>query len=176
MTKAQMIERYGIEWYEEYKARKNAECKERYNNNKNNQEFMEHRRITSNKRQKERYHTDPEYRNHVIESSSKFGANKRLNDQSYLEYHNDYYKEYRISDINSNGKPKDNIRKQSRYILFDKRHHTKLKDYQIHHCFGYDDPSKFIYIPKSLHAKIHQFLRDNNINADSNHYIYILVT
>ena len=49
----------------------------------------------------------------------------------------------------------------------------EIKDYEIHHCFGYDDPSKFIYISKSLHIKIHQYLRDNNIDADSNHYDYI---
>lgn len=75
--------------------------------------------------------------------------------------------------MNSSGTTKSSIRGQSRRILFDQRKHTKLKDYQIHHCFGYDDSSKFIYIPKSLHIKIHQYLRDNNIDADSNHYDYI---
>lgn len=85
----------------------------------------------------------------------------------------EYTKEYQLNDLNSNGKTKNNIRSQSYLILFKQRKHTKLKDYQIHHCFGYNDPSKFIYIPKSLHIKIHQYLRDNNIDADSNHYDYI---
>jgi hypothetical protein len=90
--------------------------------------------------------------------------------------YNDYVKfnrDYQHKDLNSNGKTKNNIRRQSRHILYDKRHHTKLKDYEIHHAFGYDDPSKFIYIPKSLHSKIHQYLRDNDIDADSNHYEHI---
>ena len=89
------------------------------------------------------------------------------------KYQNEYHSEYRLTDLNSNGKIKNNIRKMSNHILFDERHHTKLKGYEIHHCFGYEDPSKFIYIPKSLHTKIHKYLRDNNINANSNHYKYI---
>lgn len=89
------------------------------------------------------------------------------------KYQNEYHSEYRLTDLNSNGKIKNNIRKMSNHILFNERHHTKLKGYEIHHCFGYEDPSKFIYIPKSLHTKIHKYLRDNNINANSNHYKYI---
>lgn len=85
----------------------------------------------------------------------------------------EYQKEYQINDLNSKGKTKLYIRKRSRIILFKRRKHIKLKDYEIHHAFGYDDPSKFIYIPKSLHIKIHQYLRDNNIDADTNHYEYI---
>ena len=80
---------------------------------------------------------------------------------------------YMKNDLNSNGKTKNNIRMQSNYILFEKRHHSRLNGYEIHHCFGYDDPNKFIYVPKLLHSKIHQFLRDNEIDADSNHYDYI---
>ena len=89
------------------------------------------------------------------------------------EHRKEYMKEYKTKDLNSNSQTKHYIRTQSNRILFKQRKHTKLKDYQIHHAFGYDDPSKFIYIPKSLHIKIHQYLRDNNIDADSNHYKYI---
>ena len=84
-----------------------------------------------------------------------------------------YQKEYAHKDLNSDGKTKHSIRLYSRRILFKQRKHTKLKDYHIHHCFGYDDPSKFVYIPKSLHCKIHRYLRANNIDADSNHYDFI---
>ena len=49
----------------------------------------------------------------------------------------------------------------------------KISSYEIHHCFGYDDPSKFIYCSKELHLKIHQFLRDNNIDADTDHWMAI---
>lgn len=78
---------------------------------------------------------------------------------------------YKAEDLNSNGVTKSHIRRSSRYIL--ERCHSKLKGYEIHHCFGYDVPEKFIYIPKSLHIQIHQFLRDNNISADEDHWMAI---
>ena len=127
MTKAELIERHGIEWYEQYKSRMNDQTKERY-------------------------HNDLEYREY------------------HREYYKEYMKEYHKNDLNSNGKTKDSIRCQSKRVLFNKRKHTKLKGYEIHHCFGYDDLNKFIYVPKLLHNKIHRFLRDNNIDADSNHF------
>ena len=121
-----MIERYGIDWYEELLQRK-----------------------------KERWMNDPYFR----------GRRK--------DYCKEYSKDYQKNDLNSNGKTKNYIRMHSNRILFKQRKHIKLKDYQIHHAFGYDDPFKFIYIPKSLHNKIHQYLRDNNIDANSNHYDFI---
>lgn len=144
MTKAEMIARYGIEYYNNWR-----------------------------ERQKERYATDPEFREKLIERNMEYQKERYATDPGFREYCNEHMKEYHRNDLNSNGKTKSNIRGQSRYILFDKRHHTKLKDYEIHHCFGYEDPSKFIYIPKSLHGKIHQYLRDNNIDANSSHYDYI---
>ena len=80
-------------------------------------------------------------------------------------------KAYMKADVNSFGESKNNIRGKSKYIL--KKMKLKIPGYEIHHCFGYDDPTKFIYISKSLHLKIHQFLRDNNIAADSDHWMQI---
>lgn len=125
MTKAEYIERYGIEWYERRMEQHKLRCRE--------------------------YRKKPEIK----------------------KYKKDYVKEYRLNDLNSEGLRKDNIRQQSQRILFNQRHHTKFKCYEIHHCFGYNDPTKFIYIPKSLHYKIHKYLRDNNIDADTDHYKYI---
>ena len=79
--------------------------------------------------------------------------------------------EYKRIDLNSLGETKNNIRIKSYRIL--KKMNLKINNYEIHHCFGYADPSKFIYISKSLHLKIHQFLRDNNIDVDSNHWLRI---
>ena len=79
--------------------------------------------------------------------------------------------EYKRIDLNSLGETKNNIRIKSYRIL--KKMNLKINNYEIHHCFGYEDPSKFIYISKSLHLKIHQFLRDNNIEVDSNHWLRI---
>lgn len=166
MTKAEIIERYGIEYYNNCRERQ----KERY---ATNQEFREYLKKYVKIYNKERYATDPEFREQLIERSKEYWKERYATDPEFREHFNVHMKEYHRNDLNSKGKTKSNIRKQSSYILFDKRHHTKIKDYEIHHCFGYDDPSRFIYIPKSLHGKIHRYLRINNIDADSNHYDYI---
>ena len=80
-------------------------------------------------------------------------------------------RKYQSEDINRNGLTKNSIRIRSGRIL--EKCHAKLPGYQIHHCFGYEAPEKFIYIPKSLHLRIHQFLRDNNISADEDHWMKI---
>jgi len=84
------------------------------------------------------------------------------------EYQKEYQKEYRKVDINSF---KNNIRNKSNRVL--KQMNLHIDGYEVHHCFGYEDPNKFIYISKSLHLKIHKLLRENNIPADSNHWLAI---
>ena len=91
--------------------------------------------------------------------------------QAHKEHIKAYDKAYKKADVNSLGQTKDYIRKKSWYIL--KQINLKIPGYEIHHCFGYEDPSKFIYISKSLHLKIHQFLRDNHIDADNDHWMKI---
>ena len=88
--------------------------------------------------------------------------------EQYKVYQKAYQKSYQKSDVNSLGQTKTSTRKKSWYIL--KQMNLHIPGYQTHHCFGYEDPTKFIYISKELHLKIHQFLRDNNIDADSDHY------
>ena len=87
------------------------------------------------------------------------------------EKRNEYMKEYTKADVNSFGETKKIIRQKSWCIL--KQMNLHIEGYEIHHCFTYDDPAKFIYISRSLHLKIHQFLRDNNIDADSDHWMQI---
>ena len=91
--------------------------------------------------------------------------------QAHKEENNAYTTAYNQSDLNSLGQTKNSIRIKSRRIL--KQMNLKIPHYEIHHCFGYEDASKFIYISRSLHRKIHQYLRDNNISADSNHWMQI---
>ena len=91
--------------------------------------------------------------------------------QAHKEQANAYIKAYMKNDLNAKDETKSNIRYKSQSIL--KKSGIKIPGYEIHHCFGYEDPSKFIYISKSLHLKIHQFLRDNNIDADSDHWMQI---
>ena len=95
-------------------------------------------------------------------------AYKNDYNQAHKEEQKVYDKIYKKSDVNSLGQTKSSIRNKSRLYL--KKSGIKIPSYQIHHCFTYDDPTKFIYCSKELHLKIHQFLRDNNIDADSNHY------
>lgn len=140
MTKVEMIERYGIERYNEHM----LHMKERY---RNDSVYRDHKKAHMR-----------EYANELYKNSSE---------------HREYVEEYKMKDLNSNGIPKSDIRVQSDHILFRQRKHAKLKGYEIHHCFGYDDPSKFIYIPKTLHSAIHKFLREHSIDASSNHYKYI---
>ena len=90
--------------------------------------------------------------------------------KTWRQAHREELKAYNKSDTNSLGHTKYSIRAKSNYYLFNVLKHTKLKGYEIHHCFGYDDYRNFIYIPKSLHLQIHQFLRDNDIDADTDHY------
>ena len=88
--------------------------------------------------------------------------------KEHREEHNERKRQYRNEDINDTGVTKHHIRCRSRLILYNS--HAKLTGYEIHHCFGYEDPNKFIYIPKTLYTQIHQLLRDNNLHADSDHW------
>ena len=91
--------------------------------------------------------------------------------KAWREANREQVKAYQNSDVNSLGQTKNSIRMKSQYIL--KRMNLKIPGYEIHHCFGYEDASKFIYISKELHLKIHQFLRDNNIDASTDHWMAI---
>ena len=91
--------------------------------------------------------------------------------KAWREANKEHTKDYQKSDVNSLGQTKKSIRQKSRSIL--KRMNMHITGYQIHHCFGYDDPSKFIYISKSLHLKIHSYLREHNIDAETDHWMAI---
>lgn len=91
--------------------------------------------------------------------------------QAHKEERNAYMKAYYKSELNSLSQTKHSIRLKSQRIL--KKMNLNIPGYEIHHCFGYEDPSKFIYCSKELHLKIHQFLRDNNIDAGSDHWMTI---
>jgi hypothetical protein len=86
----------------------------------------------------------------------------------HREEYNSRMRKYNSENLNKNGVTKSHIRVMSRKIL--EKCHAKLHGYQIHHCFGYEDPNKFLYIPKSLHLQIHQLLREKKIQSDSNHW------
>ena len=91
--------------------------------------------------------------------------------KAYYQTNKEKVKAYMQSDVNSLGQTKHSIRQKSQRIL--KKMHLHIPRYEIHHAFGYEDASKFIYISKSLHSKIHKYLREHNIDADSDHWLQI---
>lgn len=95
-------------------------------------------------------------------------AYREAHREEIKEYNKEYFKSYRKSDVNSFGQTKDNIRAKSNKYL--KKYGIKIPGYEIHHCCSYTEPYKFIYCSKEMHLKIHQYLRDNDIQADSNHF------
>lgn len=89
----------------------------------------------------------------------------------YKEYNKAYHKDYHKADVNALGQTKGSIRMKSNHYL--KKYGTKIEGYQIHHCCTYNEPYKFIYCTKEMHRLIHSYLRQHNIDADSDHYKYI---
>ena len=88
--------------------------------------------------------------------------------KAWCEANKEHVKAYNRSDINSLGQTKESIRRKSRYYL--NKYGTKIPGYQIHHCCTYIEPYKFIYCSKEMHLLIHAYLKQHNIDADSDHY------
>lgn len=88
--------------------------------------------------------------------------------QEHKEHINAYMRSYRKVDLNSMGLPKGNIRMISNIYL--SKYGLKIPGYEIHHCCTYTEPYKFIYCSKDLHHRIHSYLREHNIDADTDHY------
>lgn len=102
------------------------------------------------------------------EKRKAYYQNNKDKSKIFYQINKDKIKAYTKTDVNSLGQTKQCIRVKSQ--SYHSKYGQKLPNYQIHHCFTYDDPTKFIYCSKETHLKIHQFLRDNNIDADSNHF------
>ena len=101
-------------------------------------------------------------------NKDKCKARREANIEHYRAYQKAYHKVYNRSDVNSLGQTKTSIRQKSwRYL---KKYGTKIPGYQIHHCCTYTEPYKFIYCSKEMHRLIHAYLRQHNIDADSDHY------
>ena len=88
--------------------------------------------------------------------------------KAYKQAHKEQYKTYQKTDVNSLGQTKNSIRKKSNNYL--NKYGTKIKGYEIHHCCTYTEPYKFIYCSKEMHHLIHSYLKQHNIDADSDHY------
>ena len=85
--------------------------------------------------------------------------------------HKKHCRDYENAHLNSLGETKHSIRLKSNRYLY--RYGQKIDGYQIHHCCTYNEPYKFIYCSKEMHKMIHAYLRQHNIDADTDHYQYI---
>ena len=88
--------------------------------------------------------------------------------KAWKQSHKQERKAYNQSDVNTLGQTKTSIRLKSQRYL--NKYGTKIPGYQIHHCCTYTEPYKFIYCSKEMHRLIHAYLRQHNIDADSDHY------
>ena len=88
--------------------------------------------------------------------------------KAWYQANKEHVKAYKQSEVNSLGQTKKSIRSKSRYYL--NKYGTKIPGYQIHHSCTYNDPYKFIYCSKEMHRLIHAYLRQHEIDADSDHY------
>ena len=113
----------------------------------------------SHKEQRKEYH-----KAYYQANKDKVKAKKK----DWREANKEQIKEYNKADLNSLGQNKGLIRKKSQLYL--KKYGSKIPGYEIHHCCTYTEPYKFIYCSKEMHKLIHAYLRQHNIDADSNHY------
>ena len=128
----------------------------------------EHREYMRKYRAEHRKEINERMRKYRAEHREEIKERMRKRYAEHREEYREYKRKYFAQDLNASGKTKNNIRRRSIRYLYAK--HSKLDGYEIHHCFGYEDPKKFIYIPKQLHIQIHQLLRDHKIPADSDHW------
>lgn len=149
-----------------YKAEHTDEARDRY------KKYRAEHRDEINERHKKYRAEHPEYRAKSRERTKKYCSEHREERKKYYDDHKAERRlrmsKYQSENVNSKGRTKSSIRAQSNRILF--KTHTKIPSYEIHHCFTYDDPNRFIYIPRSLHLRIHQLLREKNVPADSDHW------
>ena len=142
---------YGKAWYQSHKEQRKAQMKA----------YKQANKEQYNAYQKAYYQSHKEQRKAQVKDYY----------ESHREQCNAYQKSYKKADVNSLGQTKHSIRMKSRQIR--KQMNLHIDGYEIHHCFGYEDASKFIYISRALHRKIHQYLREHNIDASNDHWMQI---
>ena len=164
--KNEKIKEYQKAYYQEHKEEMKAKQKAYYQANKEKVKAYYQAYKDKHKPYYQAY-MKAYYEAHKEQYKAKMKAYRQAN----KEHLNAYSQAYNRSDVNSLGQTKASIRSKSRQIL--KQMHLNIPGYETHHCFTYDDASKFIYISKSLHLKIHKYLKEHNIDADTDHWMAI---
>ena len=120
-----------------------------------------------------RYYTETDLYSYYITCMNNAGVEEIANIDLFIVW---LRSKYNVIDpkvlktLNDKGQSLHDIRKRSRRYLFQILGQEQLPNYEVHHCFTYNDYHKFIYIPKELHREIHKRLRELKIDAKSNHY------
>lgn len=148
MTKQELIDKHGIEWYEQHKARVKERWKERYNNDL---EFRKLVKVRTRARCKERYNNDPEY-------------HKFMNTQSKVRKQARYVKDGRIELIENY-----ELAAQDNFNRWDIHHRLELhpdgsvrftKQNLININLYYNrPPSELIWLRCSEHRRMHGISR-----------------
>lgn len=154
---------YKKAWYEAHKEERKAKMKAWREANKDKVKSYNEAHKDDIKAYHKAY-----YQGHKESKKEYQKAYYEANIEQLKEYNKSYHKEYHKVDVNSLGQTKDSIRQKSRIYL--SKYGKKIEGYQIHHCCTYSEPYKFIYCSKEMHRLIHAYLRQHNIDADSNHY------
>lgn len=164
MTKAELIKRHGLEWYEQYKARHNTQCKARkkelYQNDpeyresikarnraryQNNSEFRKSCNERHRAHNRARYQNDPEYRKRLCEQT-------RVRIQaSYVEYSRiDLIENYELA-LADNFKDWDiHHRLEIHEDYINSTKHMKLMNLYYNR-----PPAELIWLRHSEHSRIH---------------------
>ena len=146
---------YNKEYYESHKEARKASVKAWQQSHKEQYRDYQKAYNQANKEQKKAYQK----------------AYNQAHKEQYNAYQKAYRKAYYKSDVNALGETKSSIRQKSQRYL--NKYGKKIEGYQIHHCCTYTEPYKFVYCSRAMHKLIHAYLRQHNIDADSDHYEYI---
>lgn len=167
MTKAQLIERYGLEWYEEYKARSNEYCKGRYHNEL---EYREAYKAKARIRNNARYHNNSEFREYVntrhkARMKERYKNDIKFRDQHKVRHKARYVEDGRIDLINNY-----ELALADDFKGWDIHHRMEIhNDYSntshdliMMNLYYNRPPSELIWIRHSEHTQIHHKARRRN--------------
>lgn len=147
MTKAELIEKYGIEWYEAHKEKQKLYDKQRY---KFNIEFREHKKKETNTRNKDK---------------NKF---RRENDPKYVEYHKIKAREWRrtqyVKDDRIDLIENYELAKADNFKGWDIHHRLEIHDDYVNtpeelkmmNLYYDRPPEELIYLKHGEHMKLHR--------------------
>jgi len=166
-----MIERYGLERYEQHKARMIARCKELY---RNDPEFREYMNARCNVRNKARYHNDSEFRESEKARCKARNKDRYHNDSEFREFHkartSAYSKARYVEDGRIDLIESYELAKADNFEGWDIHHRLEIHDDYINsmkhlklmNLYYNRPPSELIWLREIDHRRIHAKVRRRN--------------